>query len=109
MESVIARQLSDFENGCGARRASIQSPALAAMGVAVAAAQFTAIAPLAFALAPRNAVQLNHISYAVARRASSASFVRHAVAKLDHASVTDPDRWDLQISKQTKANRDLNS
>lgn len=78
MESVIAKLLTDFEDGKMSRRQLIQSLALAAMAVPAAAtvgAQTPAAAPAAAAsTAPWKTVWLDHISYAVSDYKKSAAF-----------------------------------
>lgn len=75
MEAVIARLLSDFENGKMTRRHLVQSLALAAMGVPVATAVAQAMpVSSASAAAPWKTVWLDHISYAVSDYKRSTDF-----------------------------------
>jgi catechol 2,3-dioxygenase-like lactoylglutathione lyase family enzyme len=79
MESVIAKLLSDFEQGRMTRRQLIQSLALAAAAAAgsgVVEAQSASSIPASAGPAPWKTVWLDHISYAVSDYRKSTAFYR---------------------------------
>src|SRR5215510_93420 len=79
METVIARLLSDFEQGKMTRRQLIQSLALAATAAAApstASAQSASSIPPPSGPAPWKTVWLDHISYAVSDYRKSTAFYR---------------------------------
>jgi catechol 2,3-dioxygenase-like lactoylglutathione lyase family enzyme len=77
METVIARLLSEFENGKMTRRQLVQSLALVAMGVPVASAVAETVAKAASiepVAAPWKTVYLDHISFQCADYKRSVDF-----------------------------------
>ena len=101
METVIARLLSEFENGRLSRRQLVQTLALVAVGspVASAIAQSAATSPIpssSTSPAPWKTVWLDHISYAVSDYKKSVDFYTGLMG------------WEVKNDNGTQAQLDIN-